>query len=71
MFTIYDALDAFFLEHRRCGELDGGVEDGRVWMMCDGCGACIVRLVHRQSGRYALDGHERPEGVQWMRSSTP
>jgi len=23
-----DKLDAFFLEHRRCGELDTGVEDG-------------------------------------------
>ena len=30
-------LDAFYLEHRRCGELDGGVEDGMVWMMCE-CG---------------------------------
>ena len=32
------ALDAFLQEHRRCGELDGGVEGGRVWMACD-CGA--------------------------------
>jgi hypothetical protein len=24
------ALDAFLQEHRRCGELDGGVEDERV-----------------------------------------
>jgi len=29
------ALDAFYLEHRRCGVLDAGVE---VWMSCD-CGA--------------------------------
>jgi len=35
------ALDAFVQEHRRCGELDGGVE--RAWMAC-GCGAVIVRL---------------------------
>jgi hypothetical protein len=26
------ALDAFMEEHRRCGELDGGVDDGRAWM---------------------------------------
>jgi hypothetical protein len=25
-------LDAFLQEHRRCGVLDDGVEDGRVWM---------------------------------------
>ncbi len=27
------ALDAFLQEHRRCGEVDGGVEDGRVVTM--------------------------------------
>jgi hypothetical protein len=27
-------LYAFYLEHRRCGELDGGVEGERVWMTC-------------------------------------
>jgi hypothetical protein len=26
------ALDAFMEEHRRYGELDDGVDDGRVWM---------------------------------------
>jgi hypothetical protein len=31
------ALDAFVEEHRRCGELGGGVEEGRVWMTCE-CG---------------------------------
>ena len=37
------ALDAFYLEHRRCGELDTDVEAGRVWMTCDGCGAVFAR----------------------------
>jgi hypothetical protein len=32
------ALDAFLQEHRRCGELDGGVNGRRVWMVCN-CGA--------------------------------
>jgi len=32
--TILAALNAFYQEHRRCGELDGGVESDRVWMTC-------------------------------------
>jgi hypothetical protein len=36
------ALDTFVREHRRCGDLDGGVDDGVAWMSCD-CGARIVR----------------------------
>jgi hypothetical protein len=35
------ALDAFVQEHRRCGDLDGGVEGERAWMACDG-GAIIA-----------------------------
>jgi len=38
------ALDAFLQEHRPCGDLDGGVEGGRVWMACDR-GADIVHPV--------------------------
>jgi hypothetical protein len=34
------ALVAFFGEHRRCGELDGGAEGDVVWMTCT-CGAGI------------------------------
>ncbi len=36
------AIDAFLQEHRRCGELAGGVDGEIVWMACD-CGAVIVR----------------------------
>jgi len=32
------ALWAFFEEHHRCGELEAGVKDGQVWMVCE-CGA--------------------------------
>ncbi len=35
------ALEAFVREHQRCGDLDGGVDDGRVWLGCS-CGAQIV-----------------------------
>jgi len=38
------SLDAFYLEHRLCGDLDGGVEGDRVWMTCS-CGAVLVRDV--------------------------
>ena len=44
MWTLWDDLKAFFQEHRRCGELESGVEDRRVWMTCD-CGAVLTRLL--------------------------
>jgi hypothetical protein len=28
-------LDAFYTEHRRCGELDGGIDDAMVCIACD------------------------------------
>ena len=42
MLTLIRDLDAFYLEHRRCGELDADVEGERVWMACE-CGALLVR----------------------------
>jgi hypothetical protein len=44
------ALMAFFEEHRRCGELDGGVEDGRPRMTCE-CGAQLARSLDNQKGK--------------------
>ena len=43
-----DSLDAFYLEHRLCGELDGRLEDGsdgqvRVWLACERCDVRMVR----------------------------
>jgi hypothetical protein len=46
MRELLGALDAFLQEHRRCGDLDGGVERGHVWMTCD-CGADIVHPLPR------------------------
>jgi hypothetical protein len=34
--------DAFLTDHRRCGELDGGVDGPTIWLACD-CGAGIAR----------------------------
>jgi hypothetical protein len=42
MRTPWDALYAFYLEHRLCSGLDGGVEHGRVWITCS-CGGAIRR----------------------------
>lgn len=36
------SLAAFLAEHRRCGELDIGLEGEYVWMRCS-CGAVIRR----------------------------
>lgn len=38
------ALDAVLQKHRRCGQLESGVEDNVVWMTCE-CGAVITRLL--------------------------
>ena len=41
--ALLDDFDAFYAEHRRCGELDAGVDGDRVWMACSTCGAVTVR----------------------------
>ena|SRR6266446_10092218 len=40
MWTVWDDLDALYLEHWWCGELECDVEDGRVRMSCE-CGASM------------------------------
>jgi hypothetical protein len=35
-------FDTFYLGHRRCGELEAGVEPAFVWMVCD-CGGELRR----------------------------
>ena len=50
--------EAFILEHEYCGEIDGGVEDERVWMTCT-CGAMIARN-HGAVDRRMADGAEVP-----------
>jgi len=37
-----ESLTILFDEHRRCGRLETGIEDGRVWVTCDGCGVAIT-----------------------------
>jgi len=38
-------FDAFFLEHRLCGDLDGDGSSERAWLACIACGARIERPV--------------------------
>jgi hypothetical protein len=40
--TLPAELDAFYLDHRRCGELDAGVDGPAVWLACE-CGAGTAR----------------------------
>jgi hypothetical protein len=35
-------LDAFYLDHRQCGELEAGVDGPVIWIACE-CGACMAR----------------------------
>jgi hypothetical protein len=55
MLTLLDDLDAFYLEHQRCGDLDGGVEGERVWTTCD-CGARLSRSL-LPTDRLPANGH--------------
>jgi hypothetical protein len=40
--TLPTELDAFYTEHRRCGDLDAGVDGPVLWLACD-CGAIMAR----------------------------
>jgi hypothetical protein len=42
--SLLTELDAFFTDHRLCGDLDAGVEGEVVWIACD-CGASMARRV--------------------------
>ena len=46
--TILAALYAFYVEHRRYGDLTGEVEGGRVRMTCT-CGAVINRMAEERT----------------------
>jgi hypothetical protein len=38
-----ESLEAFYLAHRLCGALDGGVDLGSVWLACSVCNAVIAQ----------------------------
>ena len=43
-FGVLGAFVAFVDDHKRCGDLEGGLDNGYVWLECS-CGAKIVHLV--------------------------
>ena len=46
--SLLTELNAFYLGHRRCGELEAGIDGAVVWIACD-CGATIARRVAGES----------------------
>jgi len=36
--VILESFEAFVAEHRRCGDLDGGLDSGYVWLQCSRSG---------------------------------
>jgi len=50
MSALLTALDAFLQEHRRCGELDGGLDGDTVWLVC----SCGAQSVHSASAPVVL-----------------
>ena len=55
--ALFDFLDAFLQEHKRCGLLDAGVSEGVVWMTCE-CGA---QMAHSVGG----EGWDSPMTRRW------
>jgi hypothetical protein len=50
-FGVLGAFVAFVDEHKCCGDLDGGVDNGYVWLACS-CGAQLGRpLPPRRCGQ--------------------
>jgi hypothetical protein len=43
--SLLTELDAFFTDHRLCGDLDAGVEGPVVWMSCE----CVARTARRST----------------------
>jgi hypothetical protein len=52
---VLSALIAFVAEHRHCGNLDGGIEGGVVWLGC----TCSARLARSAAGPSAAPNSAR------------
>ena len=49
--SLLTELDAFYLEHRKCGELEIDSDDQTIWMACSRCGARMVRPTSEKETR--------------------
>jgi hypothetical protein len=54
--SLLTELDAFFTDHRQCGDLDAGVGGPVVWIACDG-GARMARRVDEDDDALRLHDH--------------
>jgi hypothetical protein len=54
--SLLTELDAFFTDHRRCGDLDAGVDGPIVWIGC-ACGARMARRVDEDDDAGRLHDH--------------
>jgi hypothetical protein len=52
--SVLTELDAFYVDHRRCGELEAGVDGPIVWIACD-CGARMARRVDERDALASND----------------
>jgi hypothetical protein len=50
---LFSALDAFYLEHERCGDLDSSLDGDRVWVGCT-CGAVIIGADREPRSAFSL-----------------
>jgi hypothetical protein len=70
--TLLTDLDAFFTDHRRCGDLDAGVDGPVVWIACE-CGASMAGRVELELGATRLWGSDYARvkcvTMPWRRSS--
>jgi hypothetical protein len=51
--SLLTELGTFYLDHRRCGDLDVGVDGVVVWIACD-CGARMARRVGEEDDHVAV-----------------
>jgi hypothetical protein len=57
--TLLTEQDAFFTKHRRCGDLDAGVDGPVVWIACP-CGASMARRADDDQASRALRPPDDP-----------
>jgi hypothetical protein len=61
-------LDAFYLDHRRCGEKEAGVDGPILWIACD-CGASMARRAD-EPRRTCLQRLTRPTVPAWTAAAS-
>jgi hypothetical protein len=53
---VLEAFVVFVAEHRVCGVLDGGQDNGRVWLQCS-CGARVEHPIRPNAAAPLLSGN--------------